>query len=106
MIDAATRPAPSVSALPPASDQRGTQYGLAGLESELGRLATGPRGQRNDTLVRANYRAGQLVAGGQLDAHASLHAVAARIGLDETEIERTVCSGLTSGAPDPRRPAA
>jgi hypothetical protein len=87
----------------------GTRYGLAALESELGRLAVAPEGTRNDTLVRAAFRAGQLVAGGQLDAHHAhdqLEAVALRIGLGANETEATIESGMTAGAHQPRRPAA
>lgn len=91
------------------SAEGGTRYGLAALESELGRLALAAQGTRNDTLVRAAYRAGQLVAGGQLDAfyaHDVLAAVALRTGLGEDETEATIESGMTAGADKPRRPAA
>ncbi len=83
----------------------GSRYGLRALEGELGRLATAGEGARNDTLVRAAYRVGQLVAGGELDArHAvtEMLRVAERIGLGEVEAERTVASGMTSGCTTPR----
>lgn len=87
----------------------GTRYGLGALEAELGRLAVAGEGTRNDTLVRAAYRAGQLVAGGELDAHHAidlLRSVAARIGLDDTEIDATIASGMRSGAQSPRKKAS
>lgn len=87
----------------------GTSYGLRALESELGRLALAVEGTRNNTLVRAAFRAGQLAAGGQLDAHhahAQLQTVAVRIGLGEKAAEATIESGMTAGAQQPRRPAA
>lgn len=86
----------------------GTTYGLRALEAELGRLAVAHEGTRNDTLVRAAYRAGQLVSGDQLDAHHvadQLLAVALRIGLDEREAQGTIRSGMSAGARQPRRPA-
>jgi hypothetical protein len=91
------------------SEPSGTTYGLRALESELGRLALADLGNRNDTLVRAAFRVGQLAAGGQLDAHHAhdqLTAVALRIGLGENETEATIASGMTAGAREPRRPAA
>lgn len=87
----------------------GTKYGLTALEAELGRLALAAEGTRNDTLVRAAYRVGQLVAGGQLDASAAasqLAAVASRIGLEADEATATIRSGMAAGTRQPRRPAA
>jgi len=110
LIVAASRPVTN-PATPQASTpgQGGTRYGLGALEAELGRLALAPDGQRNDTLVRAAYRAGQLVAGGELDPHHAIDhllAVALRIGLGEGEAHATIASGLRSGARTPRRRAA
>jgi hypothetical protein len=93
---------------PTATSTSGTRYGLQALESELGRLALAPEGQRNATLVQAAFRAGQLLAGNELDvhhAHDSLYAVAVRIGLTPNETEATIRSGLTAGAQHPRRTA-
>lgn len=83
-----------------------TPYGLQALEGELGRLALAPEGTRNDNLVRAAFRVGQLVAGGELSAyHAdeALTAVALRIGLSPSEAAGTIRSGMTSGACSPRK---
>jgi Bifunctional DNA primase/polymerase, N-terminal len=80
-------------------------YGQTALESELGRLALAPQGQRNDALVRAAYRLGQLVGGHQLDpggATSQLLAVALRVGLGQSEAERTIRSGLGAGIANPR----
>ncbi len=84
----------------------GTPYGRKALESELGRLALVGVGHRNDELCRASYRLGQLVAGGQLEAHGvaeSLLVVAARTGLGEGEAVATIKSGMAAGMASPRR---
>jgi hypothetical protein len=83
----------------PRSDGADT-YGKAALESELGRLALTPVGQRNDALCRSSFRAGQLVAAGRLDVSEAIDAVAAvaaRVGLDEREIAATIDSCLGAG---------
>jgi hypothetical protein len=54
-------------------------------------------GQRNATLFWAAARAGEMVAAGELDAAhvaAALRKVGLAIGLDPTEIDGTVRSGL------------
>jgi putative DNA primase/helicase len=57
-------------------------------------------------LNRAAFKLGQLVPYGILDSAAitqDLGAVARAIGLDESEIEPTIASGLKAGAQHPRR---
>ncbi|MGI8936894.1 MAG: bifunctional DNA primase/polymerase [Iamia sp.] len=84
----------------------GTVYGRRALDAELGRLAPTDVGRRNDELVRAAFRLGQLVAGGELDARnvaSALLTVADRIGLGETEAVATIRSGLAGGMRTPRR---
>lgn len=93
----------------PTHERDGSRWGVQALEAELGRLALAAEGTRNDHLVRSAYRVGQLVAGGQLDAHhatSHLLSVAIRIGLTEGEAVATIRSGLAAGAQHPRRPAA
>lgn len=85
----------------------GTAYGLAALDGELGRLAVAADGARNDTLNRAAFALGQLVAGGQLDEHratSELATVAERIGLGGHEVDATIRSGMDSGSAHPRAP--
>jgi len=109
LIAAATAPQATHTPTARPDGHGGTRYGLGALEAELGRLALAPDGQRNDTLVRAAYRAGQLVAGGELDPHHAIDhllSVALRIGLGEGEAHATIASGLRSGARTPRRRAA
>lgn len=110
LLQACSRPpAPETPHPAPRNDAAGTVYGLRALENELGRLATAAEGTRNDSLVRAAYRVGQLIGGAQLDLHhatSQLLAVALRIGLTETESVATIRSGLTKGTQHPRSPAA
>jgi len=109
LIDLLTDPPATRPATRPVRRREGSRYGLAALEAEVGRVATAPIGQRNDTLVRAAFRVGQLAAGGELDpvyAARQLAVAAQRAGLDQTEIGATIRSGLLAGRHHPRRPAA
>lgn len=100
-------PAPPAGPIGPAGSQR-SAYGARALDAELGRLAQAVEGQRNDTLIRAAFRCGQLAGGGELDpvdAATALHAVAVRVGLADREVEATIRSGLRAGATRPRSAA-
>jgi len=80
-------------------------YGQVALSNELARLGQSSVGQRNDTLNQVAYSLGQLVAGGELDYGAvfsSLLGVAISLGLKESEIRRTIESGMKAGATEPR----
>ena len=82
-----------------------SNYGAAALERELGRVATAPEGTRNDTLNRAAFALGQLMAGGEVDettATDQLTTAARRAGLDDTEITQTIGSGIKAGKLEPR----
>lgn len=84
----------------------GTAYGQRALESELGRVATAPEGQRNEQLNRAAYALGQLVAAEVLDRRVvaeNLLTVARRIGLTEAEAVATIRSGMAKGLLSPRK---
>lgn len=81
-------------------------YGRNALLAECGRVAVAPSGERNDTLNRAAFSLGQLVAGGVLDVDDvidSLLVAAERCGLEMQEARNTIASGLRSGAARPRR---
>ena len=83
----------------------GSAYGRAALEGETAELASTPEGQRNDRLNRAAFRAGQLVAGGELDeleAVGALRHAANACGLDELETSKTLASGMAAGKQEPR----
>lgn len=88
-----------------ASAAGGLGYAQSALVREAAQVRVAPEGQRNDTLNRAAFNLGQLVAGGQLTAEAvrSELVAAARIaGLPEREAVVTVSNGLKGGAKSPR----
>lgn len=89
--------APAVSAATP--------YGARALEAEADRVATAAEGTRNDTLNRAAFALGQLVAGGELPealAREQLTTAATRAGLGAWEAARTITSGISAGMSKPR----
>jgi len=82
-----------------------TPYGLAALAGEVAAVTNAPEGTRNDTLNRAGFSIGQLVAGGEIDhdaARAALAAAGHTAGLGDSEIRATLASGLGAGMEDPR----
>jgi hypothetical protein len=88
---------------------RGSTYGQAALEREVGKVALATEGKRNDTLNRAAYSLGQLVGGGHLDAVVTAEAlleVSLRIGLGRDEATATILSGMDAGIRRPRSVAA
>ena len=110
LADLAARPAPVSASLPAAlraipAGWADSAYGLAALDAEAAAVAaTGPGG-RNHRLVRAAFRAGQLVAGAELDAgraEATLVAAAMAAGLSAAEARATTRSGLAAGTGHPR----
>lgn len=82
-----------------------TAYGRAAARRATQDVIHAGEGQRNHTLNQAAFALGQLVAGGEL-----LHATAASMleqaglqaGLREREVHKTISSGLTAGAKEPR----
>ena len=91
---------------PTAKLDRARAYAESARRRELDRVAKAPMHQRNDTLNMAAFKLGQLVPYGILDSAVitqDLGAVARAIGLDESEIEPTIASGLKAGAQHPRR---
>lgn len=95
-------PAPRV----PFDDRvQGRAYALAALRAETERVASARPGTRNDTLNRAAFSLGQLVAAGlipPIPVITSLIDAARYAGLPEEEAVRTVRSGLTAGQRKPR----
>lgn len=84
--------------------ESGTEYGLVALEGEAERLRAAVPGERNNTLNRAAFSLGQLVAGGELSEEASRAALidtASDLGWDR--IEETVESGFQAGLLEPRQ---
>jgi Bifunctional DNA primase/polymerase, N-terminal len=84
---------------------QGRAYAMAALRAETSRVAAALPGTRNDTLNRAAFSLGQLVAAGLLPpipVITGLIGAAAHAGLCEDEASRTVRSGLAGGARKPR----
>lgn len=100
------RPPPAVQRPPPAPDSpQGTAYAMAALRDETRSVADARPGTRNDTLNRAAFSLGQLVAAGLLPPLAvvtALASAAGHAGLPEDEALRTIRSGMAAGARKPR----
>lgn len=103
LVALATKPDPSTAAATAQWTARGQAYAVAALEREANEVASTPEGQRNDRLVQAAFRIGQLLdhldAG---EAEAALVAAGLRAGLPEYEARRTVASGVAAGKEKPR----
>jgi DNA-binding transcriptional ArsR family regulator len=86
-------------------DSVGTRYGRRALEEEVAAVRGAPEGQRNETLNRAAFSIGQIVAGGQLEAGVAEHELreaALDAGLGQREVETTLASGFEAGLAEPR----
>lgn len=80
-------------------------YVFAAFENEVDAVLDARPGTRNDTLNRAAFALGQFVAAGRLNECQVVDALsiaAAHIGLGRAETERTITSGMASGASRPR----
>ena len=80
-------------------------YAMAALRAETSRVAAALPGTRNDTLNRAAFSLGQLVAAGLLPpipVITGLIGAAVHAGLSEQEASRTARSGMAGGARKPR----
>jgi hypothetical protein len=83
-------------------------YAAAALRSQVARVASAPEGTRNDTLVRAAFSLGTLIAAGVLDraaVEAALLDAGQGVGLGVQECTATIRSGLDAGERHPARPA-
>src|SRR5215472_4160033 len=99
-------PRPPHSAAPAAlpDGAQGRAYALAALREETGRVAAARPGTRNDTLNRAAFCLGQLVAARllpPLPVMTALADAAACAGLPDDEAWRTIRSGIAAGAKKP-----
>jgi len=88
-----------------APTRRPASYAEAALSYEADAVATAKKHTRNDTLNRAAFNLGQLVASGLLTA-GTVTAELTKAGLEAREIPRTIRSGLTAGERNPRKPAS
>ncbi len=81
-------------------------YARAALDGEVEKVRLAAEGLRNDTLNRAAFSLGQLVAGGELStaaAETALLDAATAAGLPEGEAMRTIQSGMVGGSKEPRQ---
>ena len=75
------------------------------MEDEADKVRRAPQGTRNDTLNHAAFKIGQLVGAKLIErdeAEAALGDAARACGLGDTEIARTLRSGLNAGEAQPR----
>jgi hypothetical protein len=107
-------PVPPPAPAPIPTGSRNAAYVAAAITGEQRRIETARRGNHNRSIFIAACALGQLVAGGALshtDAHAALwHAAHTHItsscGCTSREVEKTIASGLRTGAGRPRGAAA
>lgn len=88
------------------TDPAARAYAAAALRYECQAVASAIEGTRNDTLNRAAFKLGQLVAGGYLDGQEVIDALtraARQCGLDVREIDRTVPRAVRQAAGAPRQ---
>lgn len=90
-------------------DDASDQYAEAALEGEYARVASSPRGARNNDLNRAAFSLGQFVAGGALPegrVRETLFRASEVSGLvhddGAKQVHKTITSGLRGGAHHPR----
>ena len=86
-------------------EQRVWNYAQAALKDEVAILASAPEGARNSQLNKSAFALGQFVGAGVLseaEVIQELSGAATYVGLDQSEIEKTIRSGLKSGAKCPR----
>jgi hypothetical protein len=100
-------PAPQPATRPPATLPAGGggAWAAGALRAECAAVASAARGTGNQTLNRAAFRLGQLVAAGLLDpeqVRARLLAAATGRGTPAREARATIASGLTAAAAKPR----
>ena len=90
-------------------DTGGNAWADTALRNEVAGLLAAPVTRRNETLNKAAFSLGQIVAGGSLSEQIvteRLGAAAHGIGLEPGEIAATIKSGLEAGLKEPRGPKA
>jgi hypothetical protein len=84
------------------------RWAAAAVRAEVASVRQAKAGQRNNTLVRAAFKLGQIVESGRIDEAqlcTSLLQAATAAGLPANEALATIGSGMWAGRNHPRRPA-
>lgn len=86
-------------------DKRVRAYVNAAIADEFRRVYLSLPGARNDTLNKAAFALGQLVGAGVVERELivlALRSAASAAGLKDTEIDKTIASGIDAGIKEPR----
>jgi len=89
-------------------DGSNSPWGAAALQGECETMRSAPEGTRNDTLNRAAFRIGQIIASGHLDPEEATYAIrdaGMAAGLPEIEVRSVLGRALANGASNPRAPS-
>ena len=84
-----------------------SRYAESAFRYEIEKLASAPKGERNNTLFKATASLAGLVAGGMLEEYEvkqALEQTALSIGLKSHEVRATINSGFDTGTKTPRTP--
>lgn len=99
-------PAPSTGGqVIPLDPGRVSRYAARALAEEVSDVLGAVEGTRNDALNRAAFNLGTLVGAGHLgrdDVEQQLSAAGLQIGLEPSEVRKTIASGLGKGIASPR----
>lgn len=105
IIEAKEKNPLSLVAGPAGGEARRKQYGKRAIDEETLKIATAPKGDRNNQLFKSTAALFQLVAGDVLkpdEVQDALYAAAERAGLESVEIVTTIESGRKAGLSQPR----
>jgi putative DNA primase/helicase len=113
VLELLRRPDPPKLPGPPSKVKPGRtreeRYAAQALRLELNAIHAAPQGGRNDALNRAAFSLGNLIAGGCLqrqEVEDALRQAGLAVGLEPTEVDATIRSGIESGLEHPRQPGA
>ena len=118
LLDLIDPPAPQAQPIaprppsPPRQSGDGTRYGLQALDNECQAILSAPDGGKHDTLNRAAFSIGGLVAAGELAEGPALHALASALaGIaarceDYPAAQKTLGAAFRAGMAKPRQAPA
>ena len=115
LIDPPAAPAQPVAPRPPSPPRQsgdGTRYGLQALDNECQAILSAPDGAKHDTLNRAAFSIGGLVAAGELSEGPALHALTSALaGIasrceDYPAAQKTLGAAFRAGMAKPRQAPA